>query len=319
MDNKLINKNQTIFVAGHNGMVGSALCKILKIKGYDKLITVTRKDLDLRDNVSVKKWFEINKPRVVIIAAAKVGGIWANNSYPTEFLLDNLKIQMNIIENAYKYKADRLLFLGSSCIYPKFSKQPIKEEYLLDGKLEETNEQYALAKISGIKLCNALKAQYGFDAFSVMPTNLYGPGDNYHPTNSHVIPSLIRKFCEAKQLLNPKVHCWGDGSPMREFLHVDDLANACIFALEEFVSCENDINFLNIGSDCELSIKDLALMISNIIGYKGDIEWDQSKPNGTPRKKLDCSRIYNLGWKPKIDLKDGLRSTILEYLEGKSY
>ena len=196
---KLINQNQKIFVAGHKGMVGSAICRKLKIKGYKKLLTVKRKDLDLTDNVAVNNWFELNKPNVVIIAAAKVGGIWANNSYPTEFLLDNLKIQINIIENAYKYKTSRLLFLGSSCIYPKFSKQPIKEEYLLDGKLEETNEQYALAKISGIKLCNALKSQYGFDAFSIMPTNLYGPGDNYHPTNSHVIPSLIRKFCKAKR------------------------------------------------------------------------------------------------------------------------
>ncbi len=315
MKKKLINENQKIFVAGHKGMVGSAICRILKIKGYKKLLTAKRKDLDLTDNVAVNNWFKLNKPNVVIIAAAKVGGIWANNSYPTEFLLDNLKIQINIIENAYKYKTSRLLFLGSSCIYPKFSKQPIKEEYLLDGKLEETNEQYALAKISGIKLCNALKSQYGFDAFSIMPTNLYGPGDNYHPTNSHVIPSLIRKFCKAKHFSDLGVNCWGDGSPLREFLHVDDLANACIFALEEFDSNRNKINFMNVGSDCELSIKELAFLISNIVGYKGQIEWDKSKPNGTPRKKLDCTRINNLGWFPEIDLKEGLTRTINDYLE----
>ena len=315
MKKKLINENQKIFVAGHKGMVGSAICRILKIKGYKKLLTAKRKDLDLTDNVAVNNWFKLNKPNVVIIAAAKVGGIWANNSYPTEFLLDNLKIQINIIENAYKYKTSRLLFLGSSCIYPKFSKQPIKEEYLLDGKLEETNEQYALAKISGIKLCNALKSQYGFDAFSIMPTNLYGPGDNYHPTNSHVIPSLIRKFCKAKRFSDLRVNCWGDGSPLREFLHVDDLANACIFALEEFDSNSNKINFMNVGSDCELSIKELAFLISNIVGYKGQIEWDKSKPNGTPRKKLDCTRINNLGWYPEIDLKEGLTRTINDYLE----
>ncbi|WP_286990175.1 GDP-L-fucose synthase, partial [Acinetobacter sp.] len=269
----LINKKDKIFIAGHLGMVGSAIHNLLKVKGYENILVASRKDLDLRTFSEVEKWFQSNKPDVVIIAAAKVGGIMANFKYPAEFILDNLKIQTNIIEIAYKFQVKKLLFLGSSCIYPKFAEQPIKEESLLSGFLEPTNEFYALAKITGIKLCNALRKQYGFDAISLMPTNLYGPGDNYSLENGHVIPTLIKKFHLAK-ISKKSVLCWGSGNPMREFLHVNDLANAILFVLENIQIKNNDIfldsngeslSFLNVGSGEEISIKELAKKISSVV------------------------------------------------------
>ena len=320
--NKLINKSDSIFIAGHNGMVGKSLHKLFLKKGYKNICIVNRFSLDLRNEVEVSNWFAKNKPDIVIIAAAKVGGILANKNYPVEFLLDNLKIQNNIIENAWKQKVKRLLFLGSSCIYPKFSKQPIKEEYLLSDSLEETNENYAIAKIAGIKLCNALRNEYNFDSFSLLPCNLYGPGDNYDLSNSHVIPALINKFYQAKVNKKKKVFCWGDGTPKREFMHVEDLAEACIFSLETFNPKGTNgflddngkiLNYLNVGTGKEISILELANKISNIIEYDGDIIWEIDKPNGTPLKKLDITRINKLGWKYTISLDNGLKSTINDF------
>ena len=318
----LINNNQKIYIAGHNGMVGKAILKKLKSRNYNNLIHPSRNELDLTNAVQVEKWFEINKPDVVIIAAAKVGGIIANKTYPSDFLLKNLKIQINLIENAWKNKVKRLLFLGSSCIYPKNALQPIKEEYLLDSKLEPTNECYAIAKIAGIKLCDALRIQHNFDAISLMPTNLYGPGDNYHPENSHVLPSLIRKFCNAVENDEKEVICWGSGNPLREFLHVDDLADACLYFLENWkpglIKTPKDdygkyLPFLNVGTGLEISIKDLANLISNILDFKGEIKWDKSKPDGTLRKTLDITKAKNMGWQSKINLKDGIKRTIDNY------
>ncbi len=318
---KLINKKDRIFLAGHLGMVGSSINRLMRKKEYENILIASRQNLDLRIFSDVEKWFKYHNPDVVIIAAAKVGGILANSKYPTEFLLDNLKIQNNIIEIAFKCNVKKLLFLGSSCIYPKFSKQPIKEEFLLDGFLESTNEYYALAKITGIKLCDALRKQYGFNAISLMPTNLYGPGDNYSLDNSHVIPALIKKFHIAK-VSNRSVLCWGSGNPLREFLHVNDLANACLFALENF-DCNNNENFLdsngqilsyfNVGSGEEVSIKELANRIASVVGFEGDILWDKSKPDGTPRKLLDISRIKKMGWESKIDLESGLIDTYNDF------
>ena len=319
---KLIDKDDLIFIAGHKGMVGSAIRKRLMQKGYKNLLFADRKELDLRNDIDVKKWFKINKPSVVIIAAAKVGGIFANSEYPAEFLLDNLKIQNNLIENSFIHEVKRLLFLGSSCIYPKFAKQPISEEELLSGYLENTNEPYALAKICGIKLCQSLRKQYSFDAISLMPTNLYGPGDNYHPKNSHVLPALIRKFSEATLYDYESVTCWGSGNPMREFLHVYDLADACIFSLENWspsainAPCDirgNKLNFLNVGMGKDISIRDLAFKIAKACNFKGRIIWDDSKPDGTQRKLLNISRINNLGWSAQIELEDGIKSTIDEF------
>ena len=319
---KLIDKDNSIFIAGHKGMVGSAIRKRLMQKGYKNLLFADRKELDLRNDLDVKKWFKINKPSVVIIAAAKVGGIFANSEYPAEFLLDNLKIQNNLIENSFIHEVKRLLFLGSSCIYPKFAKQPISEEELLNGYLEKTNEPYALAKICGIKLCQSLRKQYSFDAISLMPTNLYGPGDNYHPKNSHVLPALIRKFSEATLYDYESVTCWGSGNPMREFLHVYDLADACIFSLENWspsainAPCDirgDKLNFLNVGMGKDISIRDLAFKIAKACNFKGRIIWDDSKPDGTPRKLLNISRINNLGWSAQIELEDGIKSTIDEF------
>ena len=315
----LINKNDSIFVAGHKGMAGSAICNSLKKNGYKNLLLIDRSELDLLDYKEVNKWFAKNKPEVVIIAAAKVGGIEANSKYPVEFLLENLKIQNNIIENSWKNCVKRLLFLGSSCIYPKNSPQPINEESLLTSPLETTNESYALAKITGIKLCQALRAQYGFDAISLMPTNLYGPGDNYHLNDSHVLPALIRKFYEAKENKAKEVICWGSGKPLREFLHSDDLGEATVFALEKWSPSLSNapldkngvpLNFLNVGTGKDISIKLLAEEIANIVNFDGEILWDESKPDGTLKKQLNVQRLKNLGWGPKISLKDGLRSTI---------
>ena len=321
---KLINKNERIFIAGGYGMVGSAIYKKLSECGYGihlnggKIFRPSRDELDLTNYNKVEKWFKLHNPTIVIIAAAKVGGILANSNYPTEFILENLKIQTNIIELSKTYKVKRLLFLGSSCIYPKYSTQPIKEEYLLSDSLEMTNQFYAIAKIAGIKLCEALNRQYQFDAICLMPTNLYGPNDNYHETNSHVIPSLIRKFHEASVNNKKKVICWGTGTPLREFLYVEDLSEACIFALENWkpnyeIKNNYPLCWINIGSEFEVSIKDLAITISDLFNYKGEIEWDTSKPDGTPRKKLDTCRMNKLGWKATTSLQEGLKKTISSF------
>lgn len=326
MDN-LISKNDSFYVAGHNGMVGDSIVRALRKRGYcdnknnATLYTESRSELDLTSYEKVFSWFKKNKPKVVIIAAAKVGGIYANNKYPFEFISENLKIQQNIIEAAWFNGAKRLLFLGSSCIYPKFSKFPIKEEELLSSYLEKTNEAYAIAKIAGIKLCEALRKQYKFDAISLMPTNLYGPGDNYDINNSHVLAALLKKFLIAKKNKIPKVICWGTGKPRREFLHVDDLADACIHVLEKWdpdsPSAPRDnfgekLFYLNVGSGEELSIRELAKMIGELTNFKGEILWDESKPDGTYRKKLDISRINSLGWKSNLNLSHGLKKIILQ-------
>ena len=328
-NNKLIDKNSKIYVAGHKGMVGSAIIRNLKKRGFNNLLTVERKLLNLENREEFFAWIKKFKPEIVIIAAAKVGGIYANNNYPVDFILSNLKIQNNLIEGSFLNGVKRLLFLGSSCIYPKLCKQPIKEDYLLSGALEKTNEWYAIAKISGIKLCEALRKQYGFDAFSLMPTNLYGPGDNYNLENSHVLPALIRKFSEAVDGNKNEVICWGTGKPKREFLHVDDLADACIFALSNWDIDSNSsprdennlpLSFLNVGSGKDISIKDLANIISKKCGFNGNIIWDESKPDGTPQKLLDISNLKNIGWTYKISLEDGISSTISSYKkESKDY
>ena len=322
---KKIFFDDKIFIAGASGMVGSAIFRNLLRSGYGDrkkggiIFTPSRKEINLLNLDEVQKWFQLHKPTVVIIAAAKVGGIFANSSQPTEFLLENLRIQTNIIETAWKSGVRRLLFLGSSCIYPKFASQPIDEDSLLSGPLESTNQWYAIAKISGIKLCEALRKQYNFDTISLMPTNLYGPGDNYHPENSHVMASLIKKFHYASKESLPQVICWGTGNPYREFLHVDDLSDAVIFCLENWDpdaelapkdQYGNKILLLNVGSGIEISIKDLANKISKLVNYKGSIFWDQSKPDGTPRKKLNTYRINKLGWHPKISLDEGIIRTL---------
>ncbi len=323
-----ISPKDKIFVAGATGMVGSAIYKKLLFKGYGnkdlggEIFAPNRKKLNLLNIEEVKDWFSLNNPDVVILAAAKVGGILANSNYPFDFLNENLKIQNNIIETSWLNGTKRLLFLGSSCIYPKLAKQPILEEELLNGKLEKTNEGYAIAKISGIKLCEALRLQHGFDAISLMPTNLYGPGDNYDIHSSHVMASFIKKFSEAKLKNKPYVSCWGSGKPEREFLHVDDLAEAAIYCLEKWdpldKSSPKDLEgkplfFLNVGTGIDISIKELAKKVSNFSDYKGEIIWDLDKPDGTPKKLLNISRIKNIGWEPKINLDEGIIRTIQEY------
>jgi len=322
----IFNQNHTIYVAGSEGMVGSAICRLLKKKGYKdegkKLLTIPRRELDLRDEKKLEDWFDSKRPDIVIIAAAKVGGILANKQKPVDFLLDNLKIQNNLIEKSYKFGVKRLLFLGSSCIYPKFAKQPIKENYLLTDYLESTNEYYAIAKIAGLKLCEAFRRQYDFDAITLMPTNLYGPKDNYDPKESHVMAAFIRKFYEAKKYNKKQVICWGTGKPLREFLYVDDLAEACLFILENWFPVNNDSKsntkedqtcWLNVGSENEISIKNLAEKISRIISYEGEIIWDTKMPDGTPRKKLDTRKINKIGWSAKTDLKEGIEKTIKSF------
>ena len=312
---KLINQEDRFFVAGHRGMAGSAICRALQRSGYENLLTASRDELDLLDLQAVQQWFADNKPTVVVLAAAKVGGIHANDTYPADFLLENLKIQTNVIETSWRSGVKRLLFLGSSCIYPKFAEQPIKEESLLTGALEPTNEWYAIAKIAGIKLCESLRKQYGFDAISLMPTNLYGPGDNYHPENSHVLPALIRRFHEAKESGAESVTCWGTGTPLREFLHVDDLGEACVFALEHWQPRADEPTFLNVGTGLDLSIRDLAEAVAQATGFNGTIDWDTTKPDGTPKKQLDVSRLASLGWGARISLADGLVTTVSLFRE----
>jgi GDP-L-fucose synthase len=309
----LLTPADRIFVAGHRGMAGSAICRALQRTGYNNLLTASRTELDLENGPAVQRWFAEHKPTVVVLAAAKVGGIQANNSYPADFLLDNLKIQTNVIETAWRSGVRRLLFLGSSCIYPKFAEQPIREEALLTGPLEPTNAWYAIAKITGIKLCEALRQQHGFDAISLMPTNLYGPGDNYHPTNSHVLPALIRRFHEAAQANASTVTCWGTGTPLREFLHVDDLGEACVFALEHWQPGPDELQFLNVGTGVDLSIRQLAEQVADATGFRGEITWDTSKPDGTPKKQLDVSRLANLGWRARIPLAEKLVSTVAAF------
>ena len=308
--NKLISVEDRFFIAGHRGMAGSAICRALQRWGYKNLITASRDELDLLDPLAVKRWFADNKPTVVILAAAKVGGIHANKTYPADFLLENLKIQTNVIETAWQSGVKRLLFLGSSCIYPKYAEQPIKERSLLTGELEPTNEWYAVAKIAGVKLCESLKKQYGFDAISLMPTNLYGPGDNYHPENSHVLPAMIRRFNEAAKNKSKSVTCWGSGKPFREFLHADDLGEACIFALTYWNPDHDEPSFLNVGTGIDLSIQKLAEAVAVATGFEGEILWDSSKPDGTPKKLLDVSRLKALGWQARIPLSEGLRNTV---------
>ena len=308
--NKLVNAEDHFFVAGHRGMAGSAICRALKRWGYTNLITASRDELNLLDTQAVQHWFAEKKPTVVVLAAAKVGGIHANKTYPADFLLENLKIQTNVIETAWQSGVKRLLFLGSSCIYPKYAEQPIKEETLLTGELETTNEWYAIAKIAGIKLCESLRKQYGFDAISLMPTNLYGPGDNYHPLNSHVLPALIRRFNEAAKNNAKSVTCWGSGKPYREFLHADDLGEACVFALTHWQPSHDEPSFLNVGTGVDLSIRNLAEAVAMATGFDGEILWDTSKPDGTPKKQLDVSRLKALGWQARISLSDGLENTV---------
>ena len=318
----LINKEEKIFIAGGSGMVGSAIIRKLNNLGFKNLISPNSSELDLKNSDLVFHWFKKNRPDIVIFAAAKVGGIFANNTYPVDFLLDNLKIQNNVIESAWKTNVRRLLFLGSSCVYPKNSSQPIKEDELLKSSLEKTNEWYALAKISGIKLCQALRKQYGFDAITLMPTNLYGKGDNYHSSNSHVLPALLDRFHTHKLEQKDRIECWGSGNPRREFMHVDDLADASIFALDNWDPNKNDapldesgqpLNWLNVGTGIDLRIKELAEMIADITSFKGDIIWNENKPDGTFRKLLNVSKLEKLGWKSKIPLKEGLIITYKDY------
>lgn len=304
-----MNQNSKIYVAGHRGMVGSAIVRRLQQDGYTNIITATSKELDLRNQYDVLNFFDTQHPEYVYLAAAKVGGIQANNIYRADFIYDNLAIECNVINAAYRYGVKKLLFLGSSCIYPKLAPQPIKEEHLLTGALEATNEPYAIAKIAGLKMCEAFKLQYGCNFISAMPTNLYGPNDNYDLNNSHVLPALIRKFFEAKQNSSTSVTVWGSGAPMREFLHVDDLAEASIFLMLHY----NEVQHVNVGTGTDVTIKELVNLIHEVSEYKGDVIWDSTKPDGTPRKLMDSAKIHNLGWQHKIDLKQGIELVWNEY------
>lgn len=293
-----------IFIAGHRGMVGSAIFRRLEAAGHHQLLTRGSEELDLRNQAAVQAFFEAEKPEYVFLAAAKVGGILANNTYRAAFLYDNLMIEANVIHAAWQHGVKKLLFLGSSCIYPRLAPQPLKEEYLLSGALESTNEPYAIAKIAGIKLCDAFRSQYGCNFISVMPTNLYGPNDNYDLANSHVLPALIRKFHEAKKQHSPEVVLWGTGQPLREFLHVDDLADACYHLMQTY----DEPGLVNIGTGSDISIRDLALLVRDIVGYSGEITHDLSKPDGTPRKLMDVGKLHAAGWQARISLEEGIRS-----------
>jgi GDP-L-fucose synthase len=299
-----------IYVAGHNGMVGSAIVRKLSNLGYTNLVLRTSKELDLRRQEEVEAFFAVEKPEYVFLAAAKVGGIMANSTYPADFMYDNMVIEMNVIHSAWQNQVKKLLFLGSSCIYPRLAPQPMKEDCLLTGSLEKTNEAYALAKISGLKYCEYLNKQHGTDFISAMPTNLYGPNDNYHPVNSHVFPAFIRRFHKAKVNKTPNVTIWGTGTPLREFLYVDDLADACLFMMDHYSGNET----VNVGTGKELSIKDLAYLMKKVIGYEGTIDFDTSKPDGTPRKLLDVSKLAKLGWTYKTELEDGIRLAYDDFL-----
>jgi GDP-L-fucose synthase len=303
-----MDKASKIYIAGHRGMVGSGLERKLRKEGFNNIITRTSSELDLRNQQTVNEFFENEKPEYVILAAAKVGGIHANNTYRAEFIYDNLMIEANIIHASYLNTVTKLLFLGSSCIYPKLAPQPLKEEYLLSGYLESTNQPYAIAKIAGIEMCDSYRAQYGCNFISAMPTNLYGTNDNYHPENSHVLPALIRRIVLAKKNNEPNVTIWGTGTPRREFLHVDDLANACYFLLQNY----NEQGLVNIGCGTDVSIKELAELIVAEVGYEGKLEFDSTKPDGTPRKLMDTSKINKLGWQAVINLQNGIKRTINE-------
>ena len=306
-----MEKHEKIYVAGHKGLVGSAILRLLKSRGYKNIIFRTHSELDLTNQAQVIELFKQEKPEYIFLAAAKVGGIHANSTYPADFIRSNLMVQANVIDAAYRYNAKKLLFLGSSCIYPRFAPQPMKEEHLLTGELEPTNEWYAIAKIAGIKMCQAYRRQYGFNAISIMPTNLYGPNDNFDLEDSHVLPAMIRKFHEAKKEGKEEVVLWGTGSPKREFLHVDDLAEASLFLMDNY----NGEEILNVGMGKDISIKELGLIVKDITGFKGDIVFDSSKPDGTPRKLLDISRIKKLGWTAKIPLREGIESTYKWFLD----
>lgn len=299
-----------IYVAGHRGMVGSAVVRALQAQGYTNIVTRTSSELDLTNQEATESFYREVKPEYVVVAAAKVGGILANNIYRAQFLYENLQIQNNLIHFAWKYGVKKLLFLGSSCIYPKLAPQPLKEEYLLTGLLEPTNEPYAIAKIAGIKMCEAYRDQYGCNFISAMPTNLYGPNDNYHPENSHVLPAMIRKFHEAKLEGKQEVVIWGDGSPLREFLYADDLADALVYLLLHY----NEKEFVNVGCGEDISIMDLALLVKKVTGFTGEISCDTSKPNGTPRKLMDVSRLFATGWKPKVALEEGIALAYQDFL-----
>jgi GDP-L-fucose synthase len=309
-----MNKASKIFLAGHRGLVGSAIWREFERQGFTNLIGRTRKELNLLDSAAVRDFYAKEKPEYVIDAAAKVGGILANNSQPAAFLYENLQIQNNLIHGAYEFGVKKLLFLGSSCIYPKHAPQPMKEEYLLTGPLEPTNEWYAVAKIAGIKMCQAFRRQHGCDFISAMPTNMYGPNDNYDLQTSHVLPALIRKFHEAKISHAPSMVCWGTGSPMREFLYSDDCARACIYLLEHY----SEEQFINVGSNTEVSIRELSEIVERVVGYEGKIIWDTSKPDGSPRKLMDSSRLFALGWKPSIDLPTGIKLAYEDFLKRSS-
>ena len=304
-----MSPDSRIHVAGHTGMVGAAIVRKLRSAGFDNLILRTHAELDLTDQHAVDQFYADAHPEFVFLAAARVGGILANSTYPAEFIRDNLAIQSNVIHSAWKHGARKLLFLGSSCIYPRDCPQPIHEDYLLTGPLEPTNEWYAVAKIAGLKMCQAYRRQYGFDAICAMPTNLYGPGDNYHPENSHVVPALIRRLHEAKEHGDAQVIIWGTGNPLREFLHVDDLADALLVLMHKY----SDGGIVNVGSNQELSITHLAQMLADAVGFHGSLIFDPSKPDGTPRKRLDSSKLHTIGWKPHITLKDGLRNTYAQF------
>ena len=306
----MMDKNAKIYVAGHKGMVGSAIVRALQKEGYNNIITRTHAELNLIRQDDVEAFFEKEKPEIVVLAAAKVGGIVANESALADFMYENMMLEMNVIHAAWKNNCKKLLFLGSSCIYPRLAPQPMPESCLLTGELEKTNEAYALTKISGLKYCEFLNRQYGTDYISVMPTNLYGPNDNYHPTHSHVLPALIRRFHEAKEAGLESVTCWGDGTPLREFLYVDDLADLCVFLLNNYSGNET----VNAGTGKELTIKELTEIVARVVGYKGKIEWDPTKPNGTPRKLLDVSKAKALGWTYKTELEDGIKLAYEDFL-----
>lgn len=301
--------NSKIYIAGHKGMVGSAIHRNLIAKGYTNIIFRTSSELDLRNQQAVEDFFESERPEYVFMAAAKVGGIHANNTYRADFIYENLMVQNNVIHSAYKFNTTKLMFLGSSCIYPKLAPQPLKEEYLLTGALEYTNEPYAIAKIAGIKMCEAYHTQYDCNFISVMPTNLYGPNDNYDLNNSHVLPALLRKFHDAKENNSPSVEVWGSGSPMREFMHAEDMADACVYLMKNY----DGAKFVNIGTGTDISIKDLALLIKKITGYKGELKFDASKPDGTPRKLMDVSYLHSLGWTHKIELEEGIKAVYEDF------